>query len=299
MKIYINEQEIDYSLDNENMLGDLLPSLEQEIKKSGGTVLSVLLNGKSISFSSEEWKNIPIEKIDTLHLEADDIILTEITQLKLIVDYLDILEQVISNHQEVPQALEPQDLQHILDNIDRLCMGTTHTTLKSLLTYICASIGLFNADTTQSISSDMNSILTQVRVIISYRIQSLMTPTKQWIYINSLIKNNLDIFHKIIEYLNSSTNFLGIQLLILYIDLLDLWINALSMVPSHITNTTDTESWLCKHKTYTQNLQKYLEELSNAIEVKDWITVSDLLEYEITPLLREYLTCVETYYPEK
>ena len=73
MKIYINNQELDFSLENEKNCGDILNQLEIEFEKNNGTIFNININGKEIKAEEiDEYSNHSNDlKIHSLSLEND------------------------------------------------------------------------------------------------------------------------------------------------------------------------------------------------------------------------------------
>ena len=80
MKIFINDEELDFTLENEKTCGDILNQLEIEFEKNNGTIFSIKINDKEIG--AEEIETIsakPIEEIENINIVsifASDIIQT-------------------------------------------------------------------------------------------------------------------------------------------------------------------------------------------------------------------------------
>lgn len=78
MKIFINDEELDFTLENEKTCGDILNQLEIEFEKNNGTIFSIKINDKEIG--AEEIEKIsakPIEEIENINIVsifASDII---------------------------------------------------------------------------------------------------------------------------------------------------------------------------------------------------------------------------------
>lgn len=125
MKIYINNQELDFSLENEKNCGDILNQLEIEFEKNNGTIFNININGKEIKAEEiDEYSNLPIEKIDTIEivcLFANDII----ESFKLLSVEI---EKINKDFEELPVYLQgtsqskiPEILKNFADIFDNLC----------------------------------------------------------------------------------------------------------------------------------------------------------------------------------
>ena len=69
MKIYVNNQELNFTLENEKTCGDILNQLEIEFEKNNGTIFNIEVNGKTVK--AEEIDAVSqkvIEEIETIHI---------------------------------------------------------------------------------------------------------------------------------------------------------------------------------------------------------------------------------------
>ena len=96
MKIYVNDMELDFSLENEKTCGDILNQLEIEFEKNNGTIFSIKINDNDIN----------AEKIDEIYLKP----IEEIDSIKVISifaqDIIDSLKSLSTEIEELNSDLE-------------------------------------------------------------------------------------------------------------------------------------------------------------------------------------------------
>lgn len=299
MILYINDEQIEFTLEQEQTLYDILISLEKEFKKDNASISSIMVNNNVILHNEEGWKQISIDQIQTLHIEADHSKITTIKQIQAIIQYLTILEHTAS--QSLPlQDISKADLLFILATIDTIgtITPTTHTPLQELLQYLLNTTGVLsnNVDEPLHPVDNMNVLFKYLYTTLEQRIDILLQEDEQWIQINTSIENHQELFHDIPKYLEHSKEVLGINQLIISIDLFNQWLHILSTPPKQI-ESTQVNTWNEEHKKYTMALKTFFEELADALESSDWVTINDLIEYEISPLIQEYTHIVRKYYP--
>lgn len=125
MKIYVNDMELDFSLENEKTCGDILNQLEIEFEKNNGTIFSIKINDNDINAEKiDEIYLKPIEEIDSIKvisIFAQDIIdslkslSTEIEELNSDLEQLPVFLQGNS------QSKVPVILTKFADIFDNLC----------------------------------------------------------------------------------------------------------------------------------------------------------------------------------
>ena len=125
MKIFVNDMELDFSLENEKTCGDILNQLEIEFEKNNGTIFSIKINDNDINAEKiDEIYLKPIEEIDSIKvisIFAQDIIdslkslSTEIEELNSDLEQLPVFLQGNS------QSKVPVILTKFADIFDNLC----------------------------------------------------------------------------------------------------------------------------------------------------------------------------------
>lgn len=296
MKLYINDEWVDFTIETETILSDIIDALSEQFHKSNGHILSITLNGVLLSQSDDKWKDFSVKDIQTLHIEAESQEIAHIKMLQSILQYLDILEYAAHN-QTSPQNIEKEDVVEILNNIDVICLGykTTHTPLQIILEYIITAIGFFDKDVLVP-HSDMEKIFVFIRQCIVFRIFVLLPQKDNMQVINKHIKNIIETSYlSIVEWFVNNQDFIAMQYIIACNDIFLQWINLLHTPPEQIDDM-HIAKWEALHKDNTQTLTAFFEEQMASIEVQDWITVGDLIEYEIAPRMLAFIDNMEKYY---
>ena len=125
MKIFINDEELDFTLENEKTCGDILNQLEIEFEKNNGTIFSIKINDKEIG--AEEIETISakpieeIEKINIVSIFASDIIQTFKTLCPKIEEINKDFEDLPIYLQGTNQGKIPGILTKFADIFDNLC----------------------------------------------------------------------------------------------------------------------------------------------------------------------------------
>ena len=133
MKIFINDNELDFTLENEKTCGDILNQLQVEFEKENGTIFKIIVNDKEVF--AEEIEEISkkaineIEEIKLVVAYAEDI-------KKSLIDLSKDFEEINKDFEELPVYLQgnnqskvPEILTKFADNFDYLCRIVSLTAL--------------------------------------------------------------------------------------------------------------------------------------------------------------------------
>lgn len=301
MQLYVNNDLIDFNIEHEVTLIEVVEGLEKEFQKSSGHILSIAVNGEMISEENESWQEIPLKQIETLHIEADTQEIAHIKLLQTILEYLNVIEDACLRN-TYPQGFDIDDVKQILNSIDFLCSGekADYKPLQVLLSYIFNMIGIFNLEEKQKLEThkDLDIIFTHIRNMILFRTILLLESDTQWVSLNKHVKKIIEqSYIKIVNLFINAQEDLAIQFIISSNDAFIQWLHFLHQPPSSVKKSEQVNTWLDSHRSIHNSLTPFFEELSSAMEVEDWITVGDLIEYEISPQLLQYIETMEQFYP--
>lgn len=99
MEIRINDTVLDFTLENEKNLGEVIDQIDLWLQGSNLVLTSIAFDDKELlSLPSPEWRDIPVEKVITLKLAAkpDHEILA--TNMETILEFLSLLQNALENH---------------------------------------------------------------------------------------------------------------------------------------------------------------------------------------------------------
>ena len=133
MKIYINGQEADITLDSEKNLGDVLTSFEAECAKNKATTVNIVVDGEEVSADVfDVFTQKPVEAINTLELTTiteDDVLLSFkdiATRFGEIIEDMKLISLQFQNGQDKKALVTVTQL---ADTVDYFCKATALSTL--------------------------------------------------------------------------------------------------------------------------------------------------------------------------
>ncbi len=133
MKIFINGQEADITLDSEKNLGDVLTSFESECAKNKATTVNIVVDGEEVSADAfDTFTQKPVEAISTLELTTiteDDVLLSFkdiATRFGELIEDMKLISLQFQNGQDKKALVTVTQL---ADTVDYFCKATALSTL--------------------------------------------------------------------------------------------------------------------------------------------------------------------------
>ncbi len=297
MQLFINDEKIDIQLGEELYLSDVLDSIESQIQHAGGIISAILVNDKSIDFSNDAWKQIAVHSINTLHIEADA---PELTRQKLFDSFLQYLYNIqsfaLQKEDTEEQAKQrkiflenntlAQELEQLISGIDMLMIeNITQHSIRTSLQKAFSLLGLFQSPPQIQYNEEACTILEQsIEHIKKYR-NGPFSSIQQWNEAVHSILQQADAIKQLSSIVHSADAMTIGNTVISHIESIDKYLSVIQYPPEHCPNTQAYDRLYSEH---TQSLDTIFKELEPAIQHTDWVTVADIMEYEVAALLETY-----------
>lgn len=297
MDLRINNEKINVELEKEEYLSELLDALELKINNSGGIITAVLVNDRSINFTGDEWKQMPINAINTLYIEADTPNIARIRLIETFISYISVLlsfnkEQLNSEEQEkkddfFENSFSVEDIQQIVSKVDKISLGFVplHSPVQVSLHKAFMLTGLFETPPVFRYSAEAGTVLEQVLLILEQRKESMRNHSRYWIDITRTVLKTLPEFQSISTHMSTTDYNAMSKTLVSYTDFFHLWLNVLRTAPASCSNK---ELWKKLYAEHSAELNAFWTELATAMENNDWVSAADTIEYELSPVIEKY-----------
>lgn len=268
MTITINGDNINYTLEDEKTAGDVLGGLSSWLEGSGMLVSGILLDDKSVPLSELEWRQRPVNEIQSLSVEAVSIREGRVRQLETARDYFVLLMSAIEsgnedNLKELSGSFE--DLRRILPHL--LDEGPNPTILPHLEESMGAIGKLGNLDF-------LAVEATRLAAILEGRRREAADPENEAKSAAKALAAMAGSLDDVAVHLQTGKDKQAMETIIGLTELLQTFMRSLSW----IGGSDDVES-------ITDDMNAILAELEEALKASDTVLIGDLLEYEIKPRL--------------
>ncbi len=283
MEIRINDTVLDFTLENEKNLGEVIEQIDLWLQGSNLVLTSITFDDKELlSLPSPEWRDIPVEKVKTLKLAAKPVSEILATNMETILEFLSLLQKALENH-DIKLLEELQEGFSVMtESVIKHLPGNQQTELAlAELSNSINSISWEKAEVnkalhlTKQLAETFNKLLTEISNPVK-ALNSLALELEQCISeisdVSLLLQTGKDrkAMETIIRFTELNENLIRV--------FLNLKENRRQEIEELAIDGKSLEEF------YTE-LNAVLKELVEAFHAQDSVLIGDLLEYEIAPRL--------------
>jgi len=283
LEIRINDTVLDFTLENEENLGEVIEQIDLWLQGSDLVLTSITFDDKELlSLPSPEWQNIPVEKVKTLKLAAKPRYEILATNMETILEFLSLLQKALENH-DINLLEELQEGFCVMtESVTKHLPGSQQTELAlAELSNLVNSISWEKAEVdkalhlTKQLAETFTRLLTEISNPVK-ALNSLTLELEQCISeisdVSLLLQTGKDrkAMETIIRFTELNENLIRV--------FLNLKKNRRKEIEKLAIDGMSLE------KFYTE-LNVILKELVEAFQAQDSVLIGDLLEYEIAPRL--------------
>jgi hypothetical protein len=281
VKIYLDGKEVDYTLENEKSIYDVIVSFEKWLKNSQMVITKLELDGKSYTYDTiKQDKALSIDTIRKMDIQAKHIHEVQLIQLDTALQYFNKLISFIEH--DDPDGIENQlkdyhSLRVTLDSIFGVHNAAAPVMEISILDKVFAGTtgGMIRSWTREN-KQEALTALSQVKIKLTLLKNELINP----------IISNVSVL------LQTGKDRDAMQVIVNFSELTQ----SLLRIFSNIQFTKILPNIQFKNKSFEQfytNFNKNLHDLISAFEKKDFVLLGDIFEYEITPSIEEIIEISE------
>jgi hypothetical protein len=271
MKIFVNAQEISFSLEKEKSLFDVVTALSAWAEEQGARLCGLEVNGAPIDLRlSSQWGGMPLESIQRLAVSVEE----KGHELEVIRDYFEILSAALAAGDEkalreclveypyIRKALEV----HLRD----IFAGSGENSGPDAALLAPREEG---AAFSQAEKDAMSSYVRAASHIVRDRLQEIEKPTEEAAAASRLLVAAKPALENVPVLLQSGKDREAMQCILSFTEL------AMKAIRILARRGGEQES----SREFCREFNGVLGELTAAFEVRDSVLIGDLFEYEIAP----------------
>ncbi|MFP4618190.1 MAG: hypothetical protein ACLFMZ_05045 [Spirochaetaceae bacterium] len=281
MEIKINNDPINFTLENEKNLGDIIAGIEKWLGNSGYLVSSIERDGIPVVMDYDgEWKETSLDDIDLLEIT----ILTGpeqyVTNLHTVYQYISILQRSIASGNGDSLNNLREEHQFVVENLDALLGSPGYgAKLGSLLSASGASDGELKPQVQQLLTFCKN-----LSIILTGRIKEATEPFEE---LKNAAKGLSELVPQLMEVpvlLQTGKDKTAMGYVIEFTEYSDKLIRINHILKEQ--GILDISGIIVDGRRFDEFFRDFndiLRELLEAFDSQDSVLIGDLLEYEIAP----------------
>lgn len=283
MEIRINDTVLDFTLENEKILGEIIEQIDHWLNSSKLILTSITFDNKELlSLPTPEWWDIPVEKVKTLKLTAKPGYEVRAANMETILEFLTLLRNALQSR-DMKLFKELQEGFSIMaESIKKHLPDHPETELAlAELSNLINSISWEKAEVdralhlTKQLAEIINKLLTEIR-----------NPVKALNNLALELERCISEISDVSLLLQTGKDRKAMEAIIRFSELNENLVRIFQNLKNNRQKETEelTIDGMSLEKFYSE-LNTILKELVEAFHAQDSVLIGDLLEYEIAPRL--------------
>ena len=297
MEIRINEETVDITLEDEQVLGDVVDGIQDWLALNGYTVTAVRKDAEEIRLGARlEWQDDPVDEISKLEITAlhpADLIVEKLTAA---IQYLDLIrEEGDPSSPVIADLLKGAD--DVSEMIDDALLSRTSASVSfgSRFKTLVHATGIPVGEVSVEGFSEFLNYIGELMAVLHSRLRELTDPVNELTASAPLLRDVLEKTGDIAVLLQTGEDSKALGYLIRFLEVSQKMLRLVHNLGQHAVidlSTLTVDGTPIEE--FTAELNVHLLELSQAMEAGDTVLIGDLLEYEIAPRLSALLSTLET-----
>ncbi len=290
VEININNEKIDFTLENEKTLGEVVSGVKDWLYNSGYYITKIEQDDNEILLSEKDnWNKIGLNKISNLNFEIktqSEILLSKLTTIN---EYIKILlKSLEKNNINLFNELMieyPYIKEGLLNLITKKDFGIDFINIETI-SVMLKEIEKSNNEN----KAKLESILTKLSIILSGRIKEISHPIIELSSTVKLLRHSIKEITDISVLLQTGKDRQAMEFILHFTELSQKMIRIYPYLKEagilDIANITISKR---SFSDFYAELNGVLLELVEAFNHNDTVLIGDLLEYEVAPKLDELI----------
>lgn len=293
MQIILNDQALDFKIEDEKNLGDILSSIDVWLEKASYALVFISIDGTVIDDANfVEMQKKELGSINTIIIKAASVLDLHKDALGSILPLYANLEDTMRKIIETPNdtmILKSFDevKNNIKENYNNYISFISPDEL-SLLDYSFEALDNFNAVKSKIEKENSLKIVQDTEKLLQERLNEMKAPIDELIKAKVFFSNVKEKFLNVSILLQTGKETIAMQNITLLTEFLS------KLFRLFVCLKQENVELFNASKTYLDKLTKTFSEINNAFEKKDSILLGDLIEYEVIATLEEFFLKIET-----
>ncbi len=284
MKILVNDEAIDFTLQGEEKLGEIIPPLRDWLADSDYSISSLSVDGKSIELDKrEQWEEIDLKRIETLKVSANSLVQEQLDGVETAMEFLVLLRRIIEAGDQERFAEALMEYNYLREALPTFLSSRYEegTQMRDYFDELLDRTGAING-TLPSEGEERRELLRGVDSLISLleaRAREIVQPVEEFLSIARAVAGSLESIEEVPVLLQTGEGANAMRRLAGFTGLVE---RLVRLYPLWAEENDGKEADF-------EELNEVLAELIQALGDEDSVLVGDLVEYEIVPKVEAFL----------
>lgn len=288
MEIRINQQPLDFTLEGSETIAAVLLSLQQWVESGGEFIVESFIDGADMAAGiPDTLKHKPASEVNRIELTTCPPLGFRLRKLTILDNYLSVLEETVLKGTLTDIQAVADEYQYIQQQLAEELSGCSNANTSELHTIVQA-LRTEKRELTSSQQQSVAIIIQMARSILKDRIRELTHPQQESQLAAQNLQKMLPHIAEVSILLQSNAEKTAMQTVFSATELLSKLLRTLGI----LRISTDSDFPFSTIEAKETELRELLKELEAALTENDTVTIGDLLEYEITPIIEEVCATV-------
>lgn len=291
MTIFINETKVDFKLENEKTLQEVVNSLLQWVDGQGHQLQSILVDGAPLMAENmEDWQDNPIADIERIDLSTISRMEARLNYLQALYQFFLLLQRSLEERNDSLLQQISSTYPSIREKLGQLFPPESqgqHTFTDKLDAFLTGS-GIFDSGKVPEQPEALIELVSKLNLIISELIREITNPLAELLSTAELLKRLVSEMEEVSVLLQTGKDKEAMDSIIRFTELSQKLLRIYPNLMHHgIIDVTKAKVMDKPFDEFYKEFNAILIELTDAFRANDSVLLGDLLEYEIAPRLEE------------
>ncbi len=289
MQITINDETIDYTLEAEKGLGEVVDGISTWLNQAGLTIRTIKKDSTELELTDQtEWREEPLEQVSQLEIEA--VTPWELFQEKLaaVTEYFNMLENSLEDDIESAANLFEE-----APAVSQLLNDCIHPELGNRFN---SEVGeLIDSSQIEQRKAELGELAKNLRVIAAERLRETVDPRGEFESLLPILNDSIENITDVSVLMQTGDESRAMGYVLQFVEQAEKLMRLIGIIRK--LDLADLDSITIENKSipeYHGELNNLLSELMDAVRSGDTVTIGDLLEYEIAPRFEDLVSVLES-----
>ncbi len=286
MKLIINNENINFTLENEKNLGEVIEGINKWLRGSGFNITELKIDNETLDLDKEEnWKQKSIETIGTLSVNVKHISELRVANLETVLQYLELLERAIQEKNLNLYSDLMTGFPFMIESLKNNFLTDTGMEINNPEEEILNPIPIEEINHLEE--KDKNEYIAKIERIktsLTVAIKDIENPKETLNTLAEELKRASEGISEVSILLQTGRDREAMENIIKFSNLTGRLFRILSSLSSSgLININELKIGNKNSREFYGELNSNLRELIEAFKTNDSVLIGDILEYEIAP----------------